>query len=83
MTRFLIIAATLLVPRTALAHGGGDQGRFLGGLIHPVSGADHMLAMIAVGLLAAQIGGRALLALPLSFVGAMVAGGVAGHAGFG
>src|SRR5690606_23329420 len=42
---------------------------------------DHVLAMLAVGLMAAQAGGRALWALPLTFVGAMLAGGLLGFAG--
>lgn len=70
-----------LFPSLALAHPGHGTGSFVAGLAHPLSGADHVLAMVAVGLLAAQIGGRALWALPLAFVGAMLAGGTMGQAG--
>ena len=61
----LTLAATLL-PSAALAHPGHvhDEGQLIHGLAHPVGGADHLLAMVALGLLAAQLGGRAVWALP-------------------
>lgn len=71
----------ILAPTLALAHAGHDQGTFAAGALHPIGGADHVLAMVAVGLLAAQMGGRALWAAPLAFVAAMVLGGVLGAAG--
>ena len=71
----------ILAPTLALAHGTHDAGTFLSGTVHPIGGADHVLAMVAVGLLAAQAGGRALWAMPASFVGAMLAGGALGFAG--
>lgn len=73
----------LFLPSAALAHGGHDAGSFTAGLSHPFGGADHMLAMVALGLLAAQAGGRAIWALPLGFVAAMLVGGVAGASGLG
>jgi len=77
-----ILAAALLLPKAALAHPGHhDAGQFASGLTHPVGGPDHLLAMLALGLLAAQVGGRALWALPLAFVGSMIAGGLAGFDG--
>ena len=51
------------------------------GFLHPFSGFDHLLAMIAVGLWAARRGGRASWLAPACFVGAMLAGGLAGFAG--
>jgi urease accessory protein len=51
--------------------------------MHPVSGIDHVLAMLAVGLFAAHLGGRALWLVPLSFVAVMACGGVLGMAGIG
>ena len=51
------------------------------GFVHPVTGIDHVLAMIAVGVLAALYGGRALWLVPLSFVAAMAIAGVIGMAG--
>ena len=67
--RLSLAAAVALLPVAAFAHTGhaGDH-PFLSGLTHPIGGADHLLAMVALGLLAAQIGGRALWALPLAFV---------------
>jgi urease accessory protein len=51
------------------------------GFLHPLIGIDHVLAMVAVGLLAAQLGERALWLVPASFVAAMAAAGLAGMAG--
>ncbi|MBK4217412.1 HupE/UreJ family protein [Paracoccus caeni] len=76
-----LTGAALLLPQLALAHPGHDENGFVSGMSHPVGGADHLLAMVALGLLAAQIGGRALWALPCTFVGAMILGGFAGFAG--
>jgi len=77
----ILIPALALMPSAALAHAGHDSGSFLSGMLHPVGGTDHVLAMVAVGLWAAQAGGRALWAAPASFVGAMLLGGAAGAAG--
>lgn len=52
------------------------------GFLHPFAGLDHLLVMVAVGLWAAQIGGRALWMLPASFVGSMLLGGSLGLFGF-
>jgi urease accessory protein len=53
----------------------------MNGFTHPITGIDHVLAMVAVGVLAAQLGGRALWLVPLSFVGLMMVGGALGMAG--
>jgi urease accessory protein len=75
-------AALTLLPGLALAHGGhGDAAGLAHGFLHPLSGLDHLLAMVTVGLLAAMIGGRALWAVPASFVAMMIAGGAMGMAG--
>lgn len=79
----LFISVIALLPTPALAHSSHEISLFSGGLTHPVSGTDHLLAMIALGLLAAQIGGRAIWALPCAFVGTMIVGGIAGYAGIG
>jgi urease accessory protein len=83
MKKFLISLATLTAMATgAEAHAGvGHTNGFIYGFMHPVSGVDHVLAMVAVGLFAAVLGGRARWAVPLSFVGMMVIGGVIGIAG--
>lgn len=51
------------------------------GFMHPITGVDYLLAMVAVGMLAARLGGRALWLVPLSFVGLMVVGGALSMAG--
>jgi len=72
----------VLLPGAALAHTGhGDAGGFAHGVMHPVGGLDHVLAMIAVGLYAALLGGWALWLVPASFIGIMAIGGVLGMAG--
>lgn len=77
-----ILTTTLIaLPGPALAHGLQDTGTLLAGALHPVGGTDHVLAMLAVGLLAAQGTGRALWALPACFVAAMLAGGAMGAGG--
>lgn len=53
-------------------------GSFLGGMTHPVLGPDHLLAMLCVGILSSQIGGRAILTVPATFVAFMVVGGAIG-----
>ncbi len=75
-----LMFATL--PGIALAHPRHDlAGAFLPGLTHPIGGADHVLAMVAVGLWAAVTGGRAIWSMPLAFLAALVGGGVLGRAG--
>ncbi|MGE0080194.1 MAG: HupE/UreJ family protein [Thiohalomonadaceae bacterium] len=74
--------ALLLSPTLALAHTGHyDGGGLMQGVMHPLAGLDHLLAMVAVGLWAAYAGGRALWALPAAFVGMMLAGAMLGFAG--
>jgi urease accessory protein len=74
----------LLFPTAALAHPGhlGGHSAFAEGWMHPIGGIDHVLAMVAVGLWAATATDRrAIWALPLSFMSAMVLGGALGAAG--
>lgn len=82
MKKFLLtLTAMTALPGAALAHAGHETGSFAAGAFHPLSGADHVLAMVAVGLWAAQTGGRALWAMPAGFVGAMLLGGAMGAGG--
>jgi urease accessory protein len=76
----LVLATSMaLIPTMASAHVGvGDSSGFAHGFFHPLSGIDHILAMVAVGMLAANLGGRALWAVPLSFVSMMAIGGALG-----
>lgn len=76
-----IVAATASAAFAHLGHVGHDGG-IADGLLHPLFGIDHLLAMLTVGLLSAQIGGRAIWAVPGSFLAWMVLGGVAGMAGW-
>src|SRR5258708_3744569 len=79
-----LVLATLLMLTPALAHTGiGDTAGLAHGFSHPVGGVDHVLAMIAVGLLAALLGGRALWLVPTSFLAMMALGGALGMAGIG
>jgi len=71
-----------LVALPALAHvQEGQAAGFLTGLAHPVSGLDHVLAMIAVGLWGAQLGAPALWLLPVTFPLVMAFGGFLGLLG--
>ncbi len=72
----------LLAAAPAWAHTPGIvQGSLAGGFFHPLTGADHVLAMIAVGIWAALQGGRRVWLLPLAFMGVMAIGGIVGFAG--
>lgn len=79
--RILALSAVFMVSAvaTAQAHVGADGGAghsagFSVGYVHPIGGLDHILAMVAVGVLAFQQGGRALWLIPLSFVAMMLVG---------
>ena len=72
----------VFAPTIALAHTGhADTSGLLQGFSHPITGIDHVLAMVAVGVLAPQLGGRALWLVPLGFVGVMAVAGALGMAG--
>jgi urease accessory protein len=67
--------AVILAPRSAFAHTGVSPAHdLLHGLAHPLTGLDHLLATFAVGLWAAQRGGRAIWIVPTAFVLAMTVG---------
>jgi urease accessory protein len=77
-----LAAALVLAPTAALAHTGhGDTAGILHGFMHPIGGLDHVLAMVAVGVFAFVLGGRALWLVPLSFVGMMAVGFILGVTG--
>lgn len=70
-----------MIPALAQAHvlpgiGFGD------GALHPLLGIDHLLAMVAVGIVSVQLGGRYIWAAPVAFLTAMIAGGILGIYGF-
>ncbi|WP_221793727.1 HupE/UreJ family protein [Oceanobacter mangrovi] len=74
-----VAAATM--PALALAHTGHETSGLMAGIAHPFTGLDHLLAMVAVGLWAAQMGGKATWQLPLAFIGTMMLGGLLAMAG--
>ncbi|HEX9395892.1 MAG TPA: HupE/UreJ family protein, partial [Burkholderiales bacterium] len=68
----------MLVAGRAMAHvghGGGGDGGFLDGFLHPVTGLDHLMAMVGVGLWGAQLGAPAIWLLPVAFPLIMAIGG--------
>ena len=66
--KLLIAGFFLCASSAAFAHPGHNISGFGAGLLHPVSGLDHLLAMVAVGLWAAQGGGRKVWLLPATFM---------------
>jgi urease accessory protein len=80
MPAALIALCLTTVP--AFAHVGlGQVETFSTGFFHPLSGIDHVLAMVAVGFYAAGLGGSALWRVPLAFVATMIVGGILGYTG--
>jgi urease accessory protein len=80
--RLFPLLAIFLLPTLAQAHPGmpGHTHGFANGLAHPLTGLDHICAMVAVGLWAAQRGGRSLWLVPSVFVSVMILGGILGMA---
>lgn len=76
----LLVGLQLAGP-TFAHESGGPAGGFFSGLLHPVAGPDHVIAMIAVGLWGAYLGRPALWLLPVVFPLVMAAGGAAGVLG--
>ncbi len=72
-----ILGVVLFFPSMSYAHEGAGGG-FTAGLTHPVLGFDHLLAMLSVGILSAQMGGQAIWRVPLTFVLVMLGGGILG-----
>lgn len=77
-----LLALAIAVTPSAYAHVEvGETSGFVAGLLHPLTGLDHIVAMVAIGLWAIQMGGRAVWTLPLAFVVTMAIGGVLGMLG--
>lgn len=80
-----LVALTAIVvmgfEQSALAHVGHHAGGLAGGLAHPFSGLDHILAMVAVGLWASQLGRPASWLLPVTFPAVMAVGAYLGTVG--
>jgi urease accessory protein len=80
--RRALACLALALPATAMAHArGGEAIGLVSGLQHPVSGLDHVLAMVAVGLWGAQLGAPAIWLLPVTFPMVMAFGGMLGLVG--
>ena len=78
----ICVALTGALVSPALAHTGvGQTNSFASGIAHPLSGADHILAMVAVGLWGVLRGGRAIWSWPMAFVATMLGGFVAATLG--
>ena len=69
MNKFFLTLPILIYPTWLLAHGSTNDG-----FLHPITGLDHLLAMLAVGAWSALIGGRAIFIVPTAFIITMVVG---------
>jgi len=78
-----IVVAISASPLSLAAHEGGSAAGLFAGLFHPVSGLDHVLAMVAVGIWGAQLGAPAIWVLPVTFPMVMAFGGMAALLGLG
>ncbi|WP_318012983.1 HupE/UreJ family protein [Mesorhizobium sp. ESP7-2] len=82
VSRLVVSCVLISMPTAVQAHIiQSGSGGFGSGFEHPLTGPDHFLAMFAVGLWGAQIGGRSIWTLPVAFPLIMVLGGIAGIAG--
>ena len=78
----LPVVALIFAPVISHAHTGvGSTSGFGAGFGHPLGGADHVLAMVAVGIWAFQSGGKGVWLIPVSFLGMMIVGGLLGFSG--
>ena len=76
--RIFFLISTLFIIKPIHAHTFTGMNGFYDGLSHPVLGLDHFLAMVCVGVVSSQIGGRAIWTVPSLFVSFMILGGAAG-----
>jgi len=81
LRRLGLTAALVLLPSVAFAHTGDHATGFAYGFQHPITGLDHILAMVMVGVFAWQLGGRAVWLVPATFVAVMALGGALGVSG--
>ena len=78
MLQTTVISSILVFSLPAYSHTFTGMVGFYDGLSHPVLGIDHFLAMVSVGVVSAQIGGRAIWTIPATFVLMMIVGGIIG-----
>ena len=84
MLKALALSATgLMASSQAFAHVGhqASESGFISGILHPLTGLDHLLVLLAVGIIAATLKGRQRLMVPAAFVALMAAGFVIAYAG--
>ena len=74
----LLFSSILVFSLPVYSHTFTGMVGFYDGLSHPVLGIDHFLAMVSVGVVSAQIGGRAIWTIPATFVLMMIVGGIIG-----
>ncbi len=77
-----LLGLLLSIPALAFAHTGTEGASFMHGVVHPLQGWDHLLAMIAIGVLASRMEGGQRWLLPAAFICAMAAGGALGASGY-
>ena len=84
LATWLALSVTMVayIPNVGAHSMGAEGGGFITGLAHPFMGLDHLLAMIAVGIWAAQTGGNAVWRLPLSFIVMMTVAALISASGF-
>jgi urease accessory protein len=82
MKHRIFLFAALLLPSVAYAHPGHADAGLVSGFMHPFSGLDHLVAMLAVGVWAARNAGMKRWLAPAAFLGGMIAGGALGLGGF-
>ena len=78
LLRFILFLNLIFFITPLHAHTFTGMNGFYDGLSHPVLGLDHFLAMVCVGIVSSQIGGRAIFTVPSLFVTFMILGGAAG-----
>jgi urease accessory protein len=76
-----ILGAALLAANPALAHTGEGVGGLMSGFLHPITGPDHVVAMVAVGLWGGILGAPAIWQLPIVFPVVMALAGAVGVMG--
>jgi urease accessory protein len=77
-----ILVSSMMAAEPALAHSvGGTAAGFTPGFLHPLSGLDHLLAMVSVGIWGAELGAPAIWLLPIAFPLIMAVGGALGVVG--
>jgi len=80
MKKIILISILILLPSLAFAHPGHGLESLKAGFMHPLTGWDHLLVMLAIGVWASKIGGQARWQLPLTFVSVMAIGAILGLA---